>query len=60
MRFLHAWRRDGAQFNSPLPRARADELLAESDVKGVATSRAILRAIEELERTVPRQGERVN
>ena len=39
---------------------RADELLAEGDVEGVATWRAIIRSVEELQRTVPRDGERVN
>ena len=39
---------------------RADELLAEGDVDGVATWRAIIRAVEELQRTVPRDGEQMN
>jgi len=30
---------------------RADELLAEGDIDGAATWRAIIRAIEELQRT---------
>ena len=39
---------------------RADALLAEGVVEGVATWRAIIRAIEELQRTAPREGEAVN
>jgi triphosphoribosyl-dephospho-CoA synthetase len=39
---------------------RADELLAEGDVDGAATWRAIIRAIKELQRAMPRQGEAMN
>jgi len=39
---------------------RADELLAKGDVDGAATWRAIIRAIEELQRATPREGETVN
>ena len=39
---------------------RADELLADGDGEGVATLRAIIRAVEELERTAPHPGEAVN
>jgi hypothetical protein len=39
---------------------RADEFLAEGDVDGAATWRAIIRAIEELQRGAPGEGEAVN
>jgi len=39
---------------------RADELLAEGDVDGAAAWRAMIRAIEELQRATPREGEPVN
>ena len=39
---------------------RADELLAEGDTEGAATWRAIIRAIEELQRLMPRVGGAVN
>ena len=39
---------------------RADELLVEGDIDGAATWRAIIRAIDELQRVAPREGERVN
>jgi triphosphoribosyl-dephospho-CoA synthetase len=39
---------------------RADELLAEGDVDGAATWRAIIRAVSELHRAAPREGEAVN
>jgi hypothetical protein len=39
---------------------RADELLAKGDIDGAATWPAIIRAIEELQRATPRQGEAVN
>ena len=39
---------------------RADELLAEGDVDGAAIWRAIIQAIEELQRTEPREDEAVN
>ena len=39
---------------------RADRLLAAGDVDGAATWRAILRAIEELQRATPREVEAVN
>ena len=35
---------------------RADELLAEGELDGGATWRAIIRAIEELQRATPREG----
>ena len=39
---------------------RADELLAKGDVDGAATWRAIIRAVEELQRATLRDGEAVN
>jgi hypothetical protein len=36
---------------------RADELLAEGDVDGAATWRAIIRAVEDLQRATPREGD---
>jgi hypothetical protein len=39
---------------------RADALLAEGDVDGAATWRAIIRAIEELQRATSREGEGIN
>ena len=39
---------------------RADELLEAGDLDGVATWRRILRAVEELQRTVPKPGEAVH
>ena len=39
---------------------RADELLAAGDIDGAATWRSILRAIEELQRARPSDGEAVN
>jgi hypothetical protein len=38
---------------------RTDELLAEGD-EGAATWRSIIRAVEELQRIGPREGEAVN
>jgi hypothetical protein len=37
----------------------ADELLAEDDVDGAVTWWAIVRAVEELQRAAPREGEAV-
>jgi hypothetical protein len=39
---------------------RADELLAEDDLDGVATWQAVTRAIEVLQRATPREGGAVN
>jgi len=39
---------------------RADELFGEGDLDGASTWRAILRAIEELQRQTPLEGERIN
>ena len=39
---------------------RADELFNEGDLDGVAVWKRILHAIDELQRTKPRTGERVN
>ena len=39
---------------------RAGERLAEGDIDGAAAWRAIIRAIEELQRVTPREGETVN
>jgi len=39
---------------------RADELLAAGDIEGRVVWLRILRAVEELTRTKPKQGERVN
>ena len=42
------------------PGMLADELLAEGDADGAVTWRAIIRAVEELQRAMPREGEAVN
>ena len=42
------------------PAQRADELFNEGDLDGAAVSRRILQAVEELQRTKPKAGEKVN
>jgi hypothetical protein len=48
---------DGAEFDAA---GRADDMLAKGDVEGQRVWMLVLKAIRELQRTVPREGEHLN